>query len=645
MAETLPSRVVHFGDFAADLHTGELRKNGIKIKLQEKPFQILASLLEHPGELITREALREKLWPADTFVDFDHSLGTAIGKLRQALGDSAQEPRFVETVSSRGYRFIGSVSPANQPTPAPLTSTAILGGEVMPGPAAKTNTARRLVVRLAFGLIGGALLIGIALEFNMGGVRRWMRRQSDPPVGSLAVLPLENLSGDPAQDYFADGMTDAVITVLAKIGALRVVSRTSVMRYKRTQKSVPEIAKELHVDALVEGSIEHRGNRVRISAQLIRAATDRHIWAESYDREASDVLRVQEEIARSIAREIQVKLTPQEQALLTKGRPVDPQAYELYLKGRYFWTKSTKESIATAIGLFQEAIARDPTYASPYSGLADCYTVLGVSFGVASLSPTQAVSQGRAAAEKAIQLDETMAEGHNSLANTKFLFDWDWVGSEAEFKRALELNPGYADAHHWYAHLLAAEGRLDLALAESKRALDLDQLSRVTNLHLGWQYIYSRQYDQAIEQLRKTLELDPGYGYAYWYMARAYEQQGKYSEALQAMRKAEDLLKGNTAVAADIGHLSAVSGDRATALKVLKQLGSVPKGPYVSPMEIALIYVALDRKTEAFQWFEKAYAERSDLLIYANVDPRLDSMRSDPRFQNLLRRIGFTPPA
>jgi TolB-like protein/DNA-binding winged helix-turn-helix (wHTH) protein/Tfp pilus assembly protein PilF len=625
---------LQFGAFEVDLKAGELRKQGVKVKLQEQPFQVLANLLEHAGDVVTKEELQKRIWPSDTFVDFDHGLHSAITRLREALGDSSESPRYIETIPRRGYRFVAPLKAIGH---AP--ESEVVEGKNFPAPGNRLWTFGGSVLA---GLLGGALLLGVVLTLNLGGARRWLRRESNPAIRSLAVLPLENLSGDPAQEYFADGMTDAVITDLAKVGALRVVSRSSVMRYKRTQKSVPEIAKELGVDAIVEGSIEHTGTRVRISAQLIRGATDHHLWAEAYDRDVSDVLRMEEEIARSIAREIEVKLTPQEQALLTKGRPVDPQAYELYLKGRYFWTKATKESIEKAMGLFREAIAKDSTYASPFSGLADCYTVLGVSFGVGSLSSSQATSQARSAAEEAIRLDDTLAEGHNSLANTRLFFDWDWAGSETEFKRALELNPGYSSAHHWYAHLLMAESRINEALAESKRALDLDVLSPVTNLHLGWHYVYSRQYDLAIDQLRKTLELDPSYGYAYWYMARAFEQQGKYSDALQALGKAQGLLKGNTAVAADIGHVYAVSGDKAAALKVLTQLSALPRGTYISPLEIALIYVGLGRKTDAFQWLDKAYVERSDLLIYVNVDPRFDSIRSDPRFQDLVRRVGLS---
>ena len=501
--------------------------------------------------------------------------------------------------------------------------------------------SRRPLRKALTGALGCALLAAILVGLNVGGSRdRLIGRGHALEIRSLAVLPLENLSRDPDQEYFADGMTDAVITDLAKIGALRVISRTSVMRYKRSQKSLPEIAKELNVDAVMEGSIERSGNNVRINAQLIQAATDQHLWAESYERDLHDVLRVQEEIARSIAREVQIQLTPQEQALLTKARPVDPEAYELYLRGRYFWSKRNQESNKKAVELFHQAIDKDPGYPFPYSGLADCYILFAISFDVGSLSPGEAIPQAKAAAEKAIQLDDTLADGHNSLAYTKLLYDWDWLGSEAEFKRALQLNPGYANAHHWFAHFLLASGRQEEALAESKRALDLDQLSPIINVHLAWHYIYTRQYDRALDQLHKTLELDPNYSLANWYLGWVYEQLGNYPEALQSMRKAQALLPSNTALVADIGHVYATSGDSNAAMKVLAQLKEAAKRTYVNPFELALIYLALGKRSEALQWLDKAYRERSDMLIYLNVDPRLDGIRSDPHFVDLARRVG-----
>jgi TolB-like protein/Tfp pilus assembly protein PilF len=456
------------------------------------------------------------------------------------------------------------------------------------------------------------------------------------------VLPLTSFSTDPEQEFFADSMTDAVITNLAKIDALRVVSRTSVMRYKRTQKPVPEIARELHVDAVVEGSVERSQNRVRITAQLIRAATDQHIWAESYERDLKDVLLLQDQVSRSIAKSIQVKLTPLDQERLRSSRVVDPAAYELYLKGRYFWTKRTPESIQKAIDLFGQAIEADPTYAGAYAGLAACYMSLGFSFDVGSLPPNEAIPKAKAAAARALELNEALAEVHNPLAFIKLNYDWDFAGSEVEFRRALALNPGYADAHHWYAHLLIAVGRSEESIAESKRALELDPLSPIMSVHLGWVYYYVRQYESALAQLAQTLELDPNYGLAHWYVGLVKEQQGRYDESVSAMRRAEELLKGNLVVRADLAHALAVSNKAGEAQEALDALLAESRTRYVNPVEIALVNIGLGRVDEAFRWMDRACEERSDLLVYLKVDPRLDPIRSDPRFAGLLRRVGLS---
>ena len=487
-------------------------------------------------------------------------------------------------------------------------------------------------------LLLGAALVGLNVVSWRDGL---FSRVHPPQMRSLAVLPLENLSRDPDEEYFADSMTEAIITDLAKINALRVVSRTSVMRYKRTQKPLPEIAKELNVDAIVEGSVQRAGNRVRITAQLIHAATDQHLWAEAYERDLRDVLVLQDEVARNIAQQVRVKLTPEENIRLSSGRPVDPEAYQLYVKGRYFWAKRNQESFNRAISYFREAIDRDPSYAAPYSGLADCYVLFGSSFDVGGHPPSEVQPKAKAAALKALELDSSLADAHNSLAYVKLNYDWDWSGAEAEFKRSLELNPGYAHGHHWYAHLLFSSGRRDEALAESTRSLELDPLSPILVVHLGWHYLYTRQHDRALDQLAKALELEPSYALAHWYRGLAYEEKKMYPEALRELTKTKDLLPGNLAVQSDIGHVYAVSGNKSEAEKTIARLKQESTRTYVNLYELALIYIGLGQDDQAFDWLEKAYRERSDQLIYLKVDPRLDPIRSDSRFADLVRRVGI----
>jgi adenylate cyclase len=462
-----------------------------------------------------------------------------------------------------------------------------------------------------------------------------------PQIQSLAVLPLENLGPNPDDDHFADSMTEALITDLAKIGSLRVVSRTSIMRYKNTQKSLPEIGRELNVDAVVEGSVQHEGERVRIRASLVRAATDQHLWAEAYDRDLRDILFLQNDVARAIAQQVQAKLTPEEQVRLSTARPVQPEAYELCIKGRYFWVKRTEESIHRAIAFFQRAITLDPSYAAAHSGLADCYSSLGFSFDVGSERPGDVQPKARTAALKALELDDSLADAHNSLAYVMLNYDWDWPGAEVEFKRALELNPGNPHAHHWYAHLLLSAGRHREALAESNRALKLDQLSPIMTVHLGWHYLYSGLYDEAIDQLTNAVELDPNFGLTYWYRGLAYEQKGMYEDALRELNKAQTLLKSISIVEADIAHLHAVSGNKSEAERALTKLTKELASRHVNPYEIALIYVGLGEREKAIAWLDTAFRERSDMLVYLGIDRRLDSIRPDARFTDLVRRIGI----
>jgi serine/threonine-protein kinase len=540
-------------------------------------------------------------------------------------------------------------------SPAVAGALAIAGRCLEKMPAARFQSCRDLASALSSSVAGPQthapgrrqrlVTITVLLLLVAAAVAGWFLSRRSPgtssgPIRSVAVLPLDSLSRTPDDEVFADSMTGALITNLAKISALRVVSRTTMMRFKRSGKSVPQIGRELDVDGVVEGSIERVGGRVRISAQLIRAATDDHLWADSYDRDVRDVLVLQDEVARSIAREIRVTLTPEERAGLERARAVDPAAYELYLKGRLSWNARTEQSINTAIAYFNQAIEKDPNYAAAYSGLADCYLSLGFSFDVGSVRPDEAIPKAKAAALKALGLDDSLAEAHNSLAYTKLNYDWDWHGAELDFKRALQLNPGSAEIHHWYSHYLVSSGRFEESLEESTKALALDQLNPIINAHLGWNYFFARAYDKALMQLTRTTELDPNYGLAYWYRGLAYEQQRRYPQALAELRRGAALLKGNVGVIADIGHLHAVAGDRHEAERVMKELQAQAAQRFVSPFNIALIYTGLGQQDRAFEWLERAFRERSDLLIYLKVDPRLDPIRSDARFRDLVGRVG-----
>jgi serine/threonine protein kinase/TolB-like protein/Tfp pilus assembly protein PilF len=501
---------------------------------------------------------------------------------------------------------------------------------------------RRLPVVLPVASLTLLTLAVVLFALGVGGWRhRVLGRAGSGPINSLAVLPLDNLSGDPKQEYFSDGMTEALISDLAKISALRVISRTSMMHYKGTRKTVPEIARELNVDAVVEGSVSRAGDRVRVTAQLIQAAADKHLWGESYDRDLRDVLVLQSEVAWAIAREIQVKINSQEQARLTVARPVNPEAHELYLQGRYYWNKRTAEGVKKGIEHFQQAIEKDPDFAPAYAGLADSYTE-PVFLGVGTLSPEEARAKATVAVTRALQLDDSLAETHVSMALLKMDYDWAWSDAEREFKRAIELNPGYANAHHFYSHYLMAMGRTKESLTESKRALELDPVDPIMNAHLGWHYLNARQYDQAIEHLRKTVELDPNIPSPHQFLGEAYSQKSMYGEATAEFKKAR-LLDNTPRAIAFLGYSYAMLARRDQASKALDELREVSRLQYVSPYFVAVIYIALGEKDRAFEWLQKAYEERSESLVYLKVEPMLDPLRSDRRFQNLLRRMNFPP--
>src|SRR5437016_1836140 len=601
-----PRRAVRFGVFEVDFAAGELRKHGIRIKLRgEQPFQVLSILLEHPGEVITREELCKKLWPADTFVDFEHSLATAIGKIREALGDSADNPRYIETLPRRGYRFIANVTvlsadPLNKVQPATRDiPRAEDHGQVEL--ASKAEVPKPQPWPRAWKISGFALVPALVI------LMAWIVHSASRPssnIRSLAVLPLESLSSDASQDYFADGMTDELISDLGKISALRVISRTSVMPYKRVRKSLPQIARELSVDAVVEGTVLRSGDQVRITAQLIQAPADKHLWAESYEGNLRDTLALQKRVASAIAEQIRIELTPQEQAVLKKANVVNPEAYESYLKGRYFWNKRTADGLKVALAYFNQAIEEDPKYAQAYAGLADTYALLG-NWQYAVMPSKEALPKAKAAAIKALELDSAQGEAHNSLAFVLDGFDWDLDSGGNEFRRAIELNPGYATAHHWYAWHLSLLGRYDEAIAEMRKAENLDPLSLIINADLAELLVLAHSYDGSIRQSRKTIEMDPNFALAHNQLAQAYLQKHLLDEAVAELQKAVQLSGGSPTCIANLARAYVVSGKRSEAVKLLSDLKKRSNPGYSHASEIAMIYASLVDTDQAMNWLEK----------------------------------------
>jgi TolB-like protein/DNA-binding winged helix-turn-helix (wHTH) protein/Flp pilus assembly protein TadD len=633
-------RRLRFGVFEMDLRTGELRKHGMQVRLQKQPFQVLAMLLEHAGEVVTREELQKNLWPADTFVDFDHGLNKAINKIRDALGDSAESPRFLETVSRRGYRFLAEVKDVDAgslPTPTP-------GIEVSSAPqySDAARVAPRPVTReqvvpsptwTRFGAILFALLVILAAS-----ALYFRNRPSSSSIRSLAVLPLESLSGDASQDYFADGMTDELITDLGQISALRVISRTSVMSYKHVRKPLPQIARELNVDGVVEGTVLRSGDQVRITAQLIKASDDKHLWAHSYEGDFRDALALQNQVARSIAEQIRINVSPSEETVLKSVKVVNPQAYESYLKGRFFWNKRTADGLKVAAAYFNEAADEDPNYSQAYSGLADTYALLG-DWQYAVMTPKEALPKAKAAAIKALELNNNLGEAHNSLAFCLDAFDWDFASAEKEFRRAIELNPSYATAHHWYAWHLSLLGRNSEAISEMRKAKDLDPLSLIISADLAELLLIAHAYDQSIQQSRRTIEMDANFALAHNQLAQAYLQNHMVSEAVAELQKAIQLSGGSPTFTANLARAYAAMGKRKEAIDLLDDLKKQASPGYSRAAEIAVVYVALGDNDQAMTWLEKGFAERFNPSVL--LRPGFDPIRSDPRFQNLLHRIGL----
>jgi TolB-like protein/DNA-binding winged helix-turn-helix (wHTH) protein/Tfp pilus assembly protein PilF len=616
MAPSPEDGVLHFGVFELDLHSGELCKSGHKTALRPQAAKVLALLTSRPAQLVTREELKDEIWGPDTFVDFEHGLNLCIRQIRAALDDDADTPRYVETLPRRGYRFI-----------APVQST---NGHVEPSSAPRSRVSAKT---LAIGGVMVVVAILVAATYFLFGHKT--PGAAMPQITSLAVLPLVNLSGDADQEYFADGMTEELIANLSKIKALKVISRTSVMRYKGTKKPLPEIARELAVDGIIEGSVLRAGNRVRITAQLISAASDTHLWAGNFDRDLRDVLTLQNEVARAITQEVRVAVTPAEPDLAS-ARQVNPEAHELYLKGRYYWWKRQAPEMAKAIQAFEQAIAIDPNYAAAYAGLADAYSI---SIDNGFLPPGVGKVKAKSAALKAVALDDSLAEAHVALGLVYDNYDWGWARAEAEYRRAIALNPNSAVAQFMYAALLNELGRHEEAIAANRRALELDPLATRINAHLALALYYARRYDEAIAASQKTLELEPGDPMGHMVLGQAYLEKGMHAQALVELEALSRVAGENAACCGPLARAYAAAGKTGKARRLIDRWIAESKRGYKSPYVIAEGYVGLGNDDQAFAWLEKAYQQRDPQFTSGIVDPIWDRFRSDPRFSDLLRRV------
>jgi TolB-like protein/Flp pilus assembly protein TadD len=504
-------------------------------------------------------------------------------------------------------------------------ATAVTAPAVTPMQSHRTS-------RIGGGIIGALLIVGLIAAAWMIAKKRW--GFTAPTIHSLAVLPLENLSGDPSQEYFADGMTEELTNKLAQISALRVISRTSVAQYKNSHKSLPEVAKDLHVDAVVAGSVMRASGRVRITAQLIEASTDQHLWAKTYERDPQDVMTLQDEVAQAIADEVKVTLTPQEQARLSNSRPVNPAAHEAYLKGNYL-KLGTVAQRQKAKEYFDEAIRIDPGYAPAYAGLADYY------WSATELNPNAAMPKAKEDALKALALDPLLAHAHTALAAIHFYADWDWAGAEQEVRRALELNPNDADGHRTYSYFLVALGRNEEAFNEIRRAQEQDPLSIATQVTAGWVFYFARQYDQAVDQCKRALELDQNSAGGVDCLGSSYLAKEMYDQAIAATNRAVELSGNDPSRLVGLGRAYALAGRKSEASKVLAELRQQSSRTYLPPNIVAMVYAALGQREEAFSWLDKAFSERDRYMPWLKADCAFDSLRGDPRFAQLLRRVGF----
>jgi TolB-like protein/DNA-binding winged helix-turn-helix (wHTH) protein/Tfp pilus assembly protein PilF len=662
---------IRFGeDFELDLRPRRLRRGSHVLKLERIPLEILILLLEHRGEIVSRDEIVARVWGNDVFLDTDNSIRGAIRKVRQALKDDPETPRFIQTVTGRGYRFIAPIiSPQEEQTTDPpkpeasVVSTATQSFVRKPdswpqgaGPGLMDQEQERTAGQVAGNETASGQvrwhartwvfvgLVALAVVSILSFREFWSWRGSHVPAvfqrkTVLAVLPFDNLSRDPDQDFFSEGLTEEMIAQLGKLNRdrLKVVARSSVAKYKGSTLAAREIGKELNADYLVQGSIRRSSDRIRITVQLIKARDQIDVWTESYDRELKDVLAVQDSVVRSIASEIHLALTEEQEERLAAPRQISPEAYEAYLKGRYYWNKRTGESMQKAEQYFEQAIDRDPTYAAAYSGLADCNS--GLTWH-GYKSPAEALPKAYAAARKALEINPESAEAHASLG-LAMTHSWDWTGAEAEFMRALQLDPQYANAHHWYGDYLSIRSRHGEALAEAKHALELDPLNLMISTWVGLRYYMARDYSRAIDQNRNSVELDPNFAAAHLLLGEDYREAGLHSEAVDELKKAANLSGDSPLYTAQVAVALAVEGRSGDALRIAHELEAISRKRYVSPYGLAQIYAASNKDEDTFKWLEAAYEDHAVWMGYLAVDPIFDRYRSDERFKDLLRRIGL----
>src|ERR1022692_4223584 len=666
---------IRFGeDYELDLRPRRLRRGSHVLKLERIPLELLVFLLEHRDEIVTRDQIVSRIWGPGVFLDTDNSIRGAIRKLRQVLKDDAEAPRFIQTITEQGYRFIAPVitpteassAEPSEPDPPAVTSsdrnfTSELDGWLQarqlrlvdqeqvgqdhghPSEKAHAETAHGQAIRrprrpFVIAAVAALALAGVAALLVFSAVRRPSSVPADSTTKTvLAILPFENLSGDPDQEFFSDGLTEEMITQLGKLSRdrLKVIARSSVARYKGSKLSAKEVGRELNADYLVQGSVRRWSDHVRISVQLIQADNQTYLWTESYDRELKDVLAVQDSVVRSIASQIHTALTGEQKTTLVNSGPIPPEAYLAYLKGRYYWNKRTGDGMEITEPYFQQAIDSDPTHAAAYSGLADCNSGLAWH---GFKSPADALPKAYAAARKAVEIDPQSAEAHASLGLV-LSHGWDWAGAEAEFRRALELDPQYANAHHWYGDYLSIKRRHDDAVSEARRALELDPLNLMIGTWVALRYYQAHNYSRAIEQARNSVELDSNFAAAHLLLGEGYVQAGLHSEGVSELKRAASLSGDSPLSTGQVAVALAAAGRKREALRIAHELETISRKRYVSPYGLAQIYAALNSKGDTFKWLQAAYGDRALWMGYLAVDPVFDRYRSDHRFQELLRRI------